>query len=170
MNRAINKTQIFAGIGLLFAGTFYYYFFRNADQTYFIQLFGLTPQLIEPHPFLQKLGYSLPTFIHVFAFSLLTAGLMANSQKGYAAACLFWFGINVLFEFGQKYDSWVIQFVPGWFSNFIFLENSKSYFLKGLFDYFDLLSITLGALVAYLVLLKTAHKEKKNEKKTLKCR
>jgi hypothetical protein len=119
MNRAINKTQIFAGIGLLFAGTFYYYFFRNADQTYFIQLFGLI---------LQKLGYSLPTFIHVFAFSLLTAGLMANSQKGYAAACLFWFGINVLFEFGQKYDSWVIQFVPGWFSNFIFLENTQGPF------------------------------------------
>jgi hypothetical protein len=42
--------------------------------------------------------------------------------------------------------------------------------LKGLFDYFDLLSITLGALVAYLVLLKTAHKEKKNEKKTFSCR
>jgi hypothetical protein len=167
---AINKTQLLAGICFLAAGTFYYYFFRGADQTYFLQFLGLTSQAIETSPLLQKLGYSLPTFIHVFAFSLLTAGLIAESKRGYAAACFFWFAVNVLFEFGQRFDNYVVQVIPGWFAEIPFLQNTSGYFLKGRFDYLDLFSITLGALTAYFFLLKTSNKENKNEKQTRNCR
>ena len=161
MNGAINRLQLFVGFNVLFLGVLFYYFFRASEHTYFIQFFELTPPLQETPFLFQKLGYSLPTFIHVFAFSLITAGLIANRKSGYATTCLFWLGINVLFEFGQKYDSWVVQFVPRWFSDIAFLQNTQIYFLKGRFDYFDLFSITLGALVAYLVLLKTSQGEKK---------
>jgi hypothetical protein len=170
LNGAINRLQLFVGFTVLFLGVLYYYFFRTSQHTYFIQFLELNPPLKDIPSLFQKLGYSLPTFVHVFSFSLITAGLIASRKQGYAMACLFWLGINVLFELGQKFDSWVIQFIPGWFSNVSFLKNTKIYFLKGRFDYLDLFSITLGALVAYIFLIKTAHKEEKNEKQTINCR
>jgi hypothetical protein len=170
LNGAINRLQLFVGFTSIFLGVLFYYFFRTSEHTYLIQFFELTPPLKETPSLFQKLGYSLPTFVHVFAFSLITAGLIASCKRGYAMACLFWLGINVLFELGQKLDSWVIQFIPDWFSDISFLENTKIYFLKGRFDYLDLFSITLGALVAYIFLIKTAHKEEKNEKQTNNCR
>ena len=71
------------------------------------------------------------------------------------AVCLFWFTVNVIFELGQKFDSWVVQSIPDWFSEIFILDTTKNYFLHGHFDYLDLLSIALGALVAYIFLLKT---------------
>ena len=161
MNETVNKLQLFTGLSILVMGFLFYYFFRNAESTYFIQFFRLTQPIKETPHLLQRFGYSLPTFIHVFAFSLLTAGIMENSKKGYATICLLWFGINVFFELGQKFDRWVIQFIPDWFSDIVLLENTKNYFLNGCFDYLDLLSITLGALLAYIFLITTQKKEEK---------
>ena len=156
MKGAINKLHLFVGFNVLFLGVLYYFFFRTSDSTYFLQFSGIAPHLQETASgIFFTLGQSLPTFIHVFAFSLLTAALVASSKQNYAAVCLFWFGINVLFEFGQKFDGWVIQFIPDFFSDIAFLENTKNYFIKGRFDYVDLFSIILGALAAYIFLLTT---------------
>ena len=166
MNEAVNKLQLFAGLSFLVLGFLLYYFFRDAESTYFIQFLELAPPIKETPHLLQRFGYSLPTFIHVFAFSLITAGIMASSKRGYTAACLLWFGINVFFEFGQKFDSLMVQYIPDWFAKIVFLENTKSYFLKGRFDHFDLLAIALGALVAYLFLI-VSHKGEGNEKQAI---
>ena len=169
VNEAVNKLQLFVGLCILLQGILFYYFLRNAEHIYFIQFFGLTPPIKETPQFVLRFGYSLPTFIHVFAFSLISAGIMTSSKKGYTTACLFWFVINVLFEFGQKFDSWVVQYIPNWFSEIPFLENTKSYFLQGSFDYLDLFSITLGALVAYIFLITTTQKGRENEKQIINC-
>ena len=160
MKEAINKLHLLVGFTLLLLGILCYYFFRISEHTYFLQFLNIAPHLtISSSHLLKNISNSLPTFIHVFAFSLLTAGLIASSKKGYAAACLLWFGFNVLFEIGQKFDRWVIQIIPDWFSSIAFLENTESYFLKGRFDYLDLLSIALGSLAAYTLLIKTMEKK-----------
>jgi general stress protein CsbA len=144
------------GLNILILGALYYFFFRTAEHTYFLRFFENTPQLkhILP-PLLVALGNGLPTFIHVFAFTLMTAGFFASSEKGYAIVCFFWFTIDVLFELGQGLDQRMIQVIPDWFSDFWLLENTKNYFSHGRFDYLDLLSIAVGSTAAYMLLIKT---------------
>lgn len=156
MSEGINTRQFFLGLNILLLGALYYFFFRTAEHTYFLKFFENTPQLkhILP-PLLVALGNSLPAFIHVFAFTLMTAGLIASREKGYAVVCLFWFTIDVLFELGQGFNTMMIQVIPDWFSDFLFLENIKNYFLHGRFDSLDLLAIAVGSVVAYMLLIKT---------------
>ena len=137
-------------------GALYYYLFRGAENTYFLKFFDSAHQLNNIlHPAFIALGNSLPTFVHVLAFTMITASLIVNNNKGYALVCFVWFGVDVLFEVGQGLDFIIIGFIPEWFSQFLFLENVKNYFLYGQFDYFDLLSIGLGSSVAYLLLIVT---------------
>ena len=156
MREEVNKLQLFIGINILFLGVLFYYFFRGAEHTYFLKFLGTNQYYKEISSGLFfRIGSSFPTFIHVFAFSLMTASLVASHKRGYVAVCLFWFTVNVIFELGQKFDSWAIQFIPDWFSGVFILDTTKNYFLHGHFDYLDLLSITLGALAAFIFLLKT---------------
>ena len=46
-------------------------------------------------------GHSLPTFAHVFAFSLLTAALLTGERKTAITVCLGWFVVEAAFEVGQ---------------------------------------------------------------------
>lgn len=156
MREEVNKLQLFIGINILFLGVLFYYFFRGTEHTYFLKFLGTNHYYRDFGPgFLARVANSLPTFIHVFAFSLMTGSLATSQKRGYAFVCLFWFTVNVLFELGQKFDSWIVQFIPDWFSEIFILDTIKKYFLNGHFDYFDLLSIALGALGAYVFLLKT---------------
>lgn len=156
MVEGINTRQLFVGLNVLILGALFYYFFRSSEHTYFLKLLGKNPQLkdILP-PLLGKLGNSLPTFIHVFAFILMTAGVIGSNKKGYLIITLTWFAIDVLFELGQGFGYLIIPIIPDWFSDILFLENARDYFLHGRFDYLDLLAIAVGSLVAYIVLIKT---------------
>lgn len=152
----INTRQFFLGLNILILGALYYFLFRTAEHTYFLKFFENTPQLKHNlPPLLVALENSLPTFIHVFAFTLMTAGLFASGKKGYVIVSFFWFTIDALFELGQAFNNMMIQVVPEWFSDFLLLENIKNYFLHGRFDYLDLFSIVVGSLVAYILLIKT---------------
>jgi general stress protein CsbA len=156
MPEGFNTRQFFLGLNILILGGLYYFFFRTAEHTYFLKLFENTPQLKHNlPPLLVALENSLPTFIHVCAFTLMTAGLFAGEEKGYVIVSLFWFTIDVLFELGQAFNNMMIQVIPEWFSDFFLLENIKNYFLHGRFDYLDLLSIAVGSVVAYMLLIKT---------------
>ena len=160
MNQGVNVRQVFIGFNVLILGALFYYFFRSAEHTYLLKFFGNTLQ--QKHilpPLFVTLGNSLPTFVHVIAFTLLTAGFVTNRKERYAIVCLSWFVIDVLFELAQGLDNFMIQFIPDWFSGVLFLENTRNYFLYGRFDYFDLLSIALGSLVAYILLVLTSKKE-----------
>jgi hypothetical protein len=156
LNHGVNTSQLCTGLLILVLGTIFYFFFRSAEHTYFLKFFGLNPYKIDYLPSAVVLiGNSLPTFIHVLAFSLITAGLIATRKRGYAFVCLAWFIIDVLFELAQAFGEVIIQVVPDRFSNFLFLENTKNYFLHGCFDYLDLLSIALGSVTAYIFLVLT---------------
>ena len=74
--------------------------------------------------------------------------------------CAFWFLTDVIFELWQKFNLWISEVIPDWFGGILFLENTKNYFIRGTFDYFDLAAITIGTILAYFVLLHTIQMEK----------
>ena len=112
------------------------------------------------------LGQHLPTFVHVYSFILLTMALVVPEDrynKLLLPVCLGWIVVDSLFEIAQL-DSIahsIAGWVPGWFANVPFLENTANYFIVGTFDTLDLLSIGLGTLAAYatihMILKRSVH-------------
>lgn len=144
----------------LSVGTLVYLIDRNPEQIYFIyhssiglSLYHSLPKLFGP------IGNSLPTFIHVFSFILLTAAIIGCGKRGHLVICLGWLVVDLLFELGQKFKSLSVMLTPDWFSTIPYLENSKNYFLYGFFDLNDIGSIILGAILAYILLLITTKEE-----------
>jgi len=164
-SRSINKTQIIIGFLGLFVGSVIYLIDRPPDQTYFIAQSPLTISLYKKIPNLFGImGDSLPAFLHVFSFILLTAGLIFYSKRAYLIICPFWFLIDVAFEVGQKYYNVTSHIIPDWFEGIPFLENTKAYFLHGTFDFRDLAAIASGAIVAYFLISITGKGELYHEK------
>jgi len=162
----VNFSQVLIGLSVLILGVLFYHLFRSADQTYFLKFFSDNPNLKDSlSPGYILIGNSLPTFIHVVAFTVMTSGIIARKKRGYVSVCFFWFAVDCLFEVSQGFDAKIVKIIPDWFSNFVFLENSRSYFLQGRFDYLDLLSIALGSLVAYIILINTGKFKGENYEK-----
>ena len=152
----INRLQILIGVAGLIVGSLIYLINRPSDQTYFvynspinISLFNIIPNVFG------FIGGSLPEFIHVFSFILITAGLIFCNKRGYLIICLSWFLVDSAFELGQKFTTWPSRIIPDWFTGIPFLENTENYFLKGTFDFIDLAAIVFGTVIAYFVLLIT---------------
>jgi hypothetical protein len=99
---------------------------------------------------LGALGGSLPEFVHVYAFILLTAAT-APKRNTVLSICAFWLLLDALFEFGQHplLAPRIAAAVPAWFQHVPFLDNTASYFQHGTFDYADLVAIVVGAMFAY---------------------
>ena len=157
----INIRQILIGVAGLLIGTLIYLVDRPPDQTYFVYSTPFNISLFKalPNSF-GHIGNSLPSFIHVFSFILLTAGIISCRKKGFLIVCLWWFVIDCVFELGQNFSSLTLKIVPSWFSSIPFLENTRNYFLYGTFDFNDLAAITIGTLLAYFVLLTTIKNER----------
>jgi len=98
-------------------------------------------------------GNSLPSFFHVFSFTMITAGIFPSNQKHYLVISLAWISIDCIFELGQFFKQFALKATPNWFDGLSFLENTKNYFLFGTFDVLDLIAIALGGVTAYLVLI-----------------
>jgi len=154
--RRINRIQILIGIvGLLF-GSLVYLVDRPPDQTYFVSSSSINISLYSALPNLfGVIGNSMPAFIHVFSFILVTASLISYRKRGYLIICLWWFLVDCAFEVGQKFTTWSLKMIPDSFAGLPLLGNTESYFLQGTFDFIDLAAIALGTLIAYLVLLAT---------------
>lgn len=112
------------------------------------------------------LGQHIPTFVHVYTFILLTMALVVPEERYrqyLIPVCLGWFSVDSLFEIAQLdfIAQRIAGWVPGWFANIPFLENTASYFINSTFDVLDLLSIGLGTLAAYatiqIILKRSAH-------------
>ena len=152
----VNKVQFFVGLTALLLGSLVYLVDRSPDRTYFIYISGLNISLYNTLPnVFGAIGNSLPAFIHVFAFILITAGLMSCQKRGWLIICLSWFFVDFAFELGQKFNEWALKLIPTWFSGMPFLENTENYFLRGTFDIIDLVAVALGTVIAYCVLLAT---------------
>jgi hypothetical protein len=156
----INKVQILIGATALLLGSLVYLIDRSPDQTYFvysapisISLYNILPDLFG------TIGNSLPAFIHVFSFSLITAGLFSCRKRACVMVCLSWLFVDFAFELGQKYSALPLKIIPGWFDGIPFLENSADYFRCGTFDMLDLAAITLGGVTACLILAITSDRK-----------
>jgi len=153
---SINKTQIILGFIALLIGSTVYMIDRPSDQTYFIAQSPLTISLYNNIPNLFGIiGYSLPAFLHIFSFILITAGLIFGTKRDYPIICLFWFVVDAAFEVGQQFNDVTSHIIPHWFAGIPFLENTKNYFLHGTFDGIDLAAIAFGTMVAYYVISAT---------------
>jgi hypothetical protein len=152
----INGVQILIGLGGLFVGTMVYLIDRPPEATYFIQFSGVKVSLygILPNLF-GVIGNSLPDFLHVFSFIMLTAGLLSWGKRGYLVICLGWFSIDLVFELFQRFNAIPLKIIPAWFQGIPFLENTGNYFRRGTFDLLDVIAICLGAASAYAVLIAT---------------
>jgi hypothetical protein len=150
VRQRVNYKQLLIGFLVLILGALFYYFFRSSEHTYFLNRLGIYshPKNIFP-PIIFTIGYSLPSFVHVFAFTLITASFIADQKKGYLIVCLTWFAIDVSFEVSQGLDNILIPIIPKWFSHIFLLENTRNYFVYGRFDYLDLFSIVVGSVAAY---------------------
>ena len=153
--RAINKVQISIGFITLFAG-FLLYLINRPSDIYFVSFIKGTENLhYWALPFAPGIGGALPSFLHVFAFSLLLGGLLACRKTGYLLICGAWLSTNVLFELGQRHPISFSGLIPDWFEGIFILENLRSYFLNGTFDFLDLLVSAVGAVAAFWVLVRT---------------
>ena len=96
----------------------------------------------------------LPSFVHPFAFSLLTAAMAPVAARPAYRACAAWWAVNVVFEIGQNprfagpiAEGLPLMAGPGWTT-----RRLSDYFLHGTFDAGDLLAATAGAAAAAGVL------------------
>lgn len=98
------------------------------------------------------LGDHLPSFVHVFAFSLLTAGVAGLNRVNLFLVCLFWFMADTLFEAGQAFPQKASALCPEWFKSVPYLENTGPFFKNGTFDMWDIVSFAAGAYCAWVLL------------------
>ncbi len=157
----INKFQVFLGCLTLLSGALLYLSDRPPDATYFVSRFLSALSISGFHGNLfGRLDANLASFLHVFSFILITAGLAAESKKGHMAVCLFWCAVNIVFEAGQHFDALAAGIVPQWFENYILLEAVDDYFIYGCFDPLDVTAVFAGAAAGYVVLRKTGKKKR----------
>jgi len=78
---------------------------------------------------------AVPSVIHAFAMSLLTAACLRPQRRNILIACLTWCVIDLVFEAGQR--------------------TTSRFFPAGTFDPLDVLAILLGATLAGVVALAT---------------
>ena len=114
---------------------------------------------------LGQYGDSLPSFLHVFGFSVLCVGIIATNKKDYITICSLWAFLNILFEIFQS-DLFLslneLRFISTKLSDSVLLW-LQNYSLNTVFDYYDILAISLGAISAYWVLKLTQQREVEHE-------
>jgi hypothetical protein len=156
-----SRAQLLAGIFLLLLGSLVYVIDRSPDQVYFTRFFGIHLKMFDAGtPLLGSAGMRLPAFFHVLSFSLITGSFFRPGKHRYLCICAFWLLVNSCFELGQKYKTLAVKLTPDFFENIPFLENTRSYFMNGTFDVYDLLAFFIGGLAAYGLLLITGGDKK----------
>ncbi len=148
----MNLKQLLAGSAALGLGFLMYLSDRCPGSTYFVNEFFESLSINAQYPDLFGcLDRSLASFLHVFGFILITAGVAAQTLKGCLTASFFWGVLNILFETGQYFDDFVIKYIPAWFERFLILETVDDFFLSGSFDPFDITATVVGAATGYFI-------------------
>lgn len=101
-------------------------------------------------PMFGTIGPWLPSFVHPFAFSLLTAAAMQRSAAPAYGACAAWWAVNMAFEFAQhpQLSGPFADAVQGLFGQTWLSRALSNYALRGSFHVDDLAATTAGALAA----------------------
>ena len=140
------------GLAALSIGVAVYVLDRPADATYFVPD---RVSLFTGQSLFGVLGNYLPTFLHAFAFCLMSVAVLKGNARIALLVCLFWLLVDSFFELAQHRDisPIIIGVIPDWFAHVPILENAKSYFQYGYFDKGDLLSILLGIFSAFILIV-----------------
>jgi hypothetical protein len=158
--RNINrKYLLILAVAALSVGALVYLVDRQSEHIYFIpKVLTLADGL---GPLFGRIGNSLPSFLHVYAFILITVVVIGNGPVLTPILCITWFSVENMFEAAQHSGIAyrVLEHVPKWFQGIPFLENTSAYFQAGTFDILDVISISLGTFAAYLTILLTISKE-----------
>jgi hypothetical protein len=102
----------------------------------------------------------LPTFCHMFAFSLISGELLRPWAWAARASFVAWALLETAVEIGQsKAIALAIQSKLKSSSGDAFSGLIADYFVRSTFDYFDLLAVALGGIAAWLVYASTADEE-----------
>ena len=133
---------------LSLAAAVFVYAFDRGGVAYFLS--GWTVAFPKTN-LLGPLGQNLPTFLHTLAFILITAAILRPWPRSLPIVCLAWFSIECLFELGQRtpFDTYIAMLLPDWFGAAPVLGLTANYFICGTYDTLDIVSIGLGAIVAY---------------------
>jgi hypothetical protein len=126
----------------LIIGALYYWLTRPVGSAVFLKLLPSAPLDLQSAHIGRWLDW-LPTFIHVFAFSLLT--WLVFGRRHELIACTLWGVINAMFELGQALPSSLIRYFPE-------ALNLHNYLLRGVFDLLDLVACALGSLLAWTII------------------
>ena len=104
--------------------------------------------------FFGALGQWLPSFVHPFAFSLLTAAVLPVQVSPRYGACVAWCLVNVAFEVGQHpaFKTGLAEFLHGDSGQWPPAHALANYLLRGTFDLGDIAAVIGGTLAAAAVL------------------
>jgi hypothetical protein len=147
----INWLQVGMGAGLMLLGASVYALARST------LIWGWPAELHAPHLELTlgRLGGCAPTFLHVAAMSLLTAGVLGGTRLAAWMAVAAWTSTNIAFEIGQHalVRVHLIGSLPHWLEDAWLIGPTRTYFLNGTFDELDLAGALLGGVAALVVML-----------------
>jgi hypothetical protein len=138
-------------LGLLLLGTLVYLLDRPAGSAWLVP-----PQWQQAAPkgWFGPVGPWLPSFVHAFAFSVLTALSLPRRPMALGGACVLWATIDSLAEVGQHpaFSGALAEALPRWLGNGPVVTRVGRYFDHGVFDVGDLVAGLAGAALAYLAL------------------
>lgn len=132
--------QVALAVIALFFGVFVYLLDNQPERIFFIPQW--LANTVKGDSLIGQLDSYLPTFVHVYAFVLLTMAIVFPIQqyrRYLVPVCAFWFSIDSLLEITQL--NVVASQLPHWFDGVLFLKST--------FDVMDFVSIGLGALAAF---------------------
>jgi len=148
----VSPTIVLVSVALLalLAGLLPYLSDRPAESAWLIPALPL----LQGMNLFGSVGAWLPSFVHPFAFSLLTAAALPDRANWRYGACLGWFAVNAAFEFGQlpQFATRLADVIHAVFGSAAVGQRLTWYFMHGRFDNADLAAAATGALCAALVL------------------
>lgn len=134
-----------ASVALLLGGAIYF-FMRPLPMV--MEAVGFQSiSRISVHGHIESFFGSLPSLLHVYAFSLFTVASLENKTAcSIRTTILLWIFVNLLFEFGQ-----VSSLKAFWseYSHAGAITPLANYFLFGTFDWTDAGFSAIGGVVAY---------------------
>ena len=154
---SVNKVQLTIGLLFLVIGISIYALVRGNTLPF-------VPEALVVHVLFSSsitlVTHQLPTFTHLLAFTLFTAGLLGGGRRSAALICLFWLFIEIVFEVAQHpfVSGWLVYHIPQWFNNVWLLDNTRSFLSYSTFDPIDIVAAIFAALLAYMLIKLTQAK------------
>jgi hypothetical protein len=128
--------------------------------------FAWLPSLRAPAPssLFGTMGQWLPSLVHPFAFSLLTAAALPSGPAPRYGACVAWGLVNVAFEIGQHplVSAPLAQFLQSELGAMPAAQALARYFVHGTLDPGDIVAALAGAMAAGMV-LRLMHRGPEND-------